>query len=901
MKATIANPYRRALMIGAAAIAFSPAMAWAQDANATDGQQTATAEPSVAGEIVVTGTLLRGAPPVGSAVIDVGRETLVSSGATTANELLGTIPQVTNLFNQAPNRRYGIALNQIQIARPNIRNISADNSSSASTLVLFDGHRVASAGVTQASIDPDLIPTGAIERVEVVTDGGSAIYGADAVGGVINFITRKRFDGVKVDARYGFADNYWTADANATLGKDWGTGSAYVSYTFTKNDALYGRDRDFIRNYDYVTNSFINTTCDAPNITAGGRTFTGTGSSFVPGTTFCDSSDNSSFMPDIERHGVLGSLHQELSDWLSVDVRTFYSQRETSSDGEQVALGVPITSGSFYYTQLPGAAGARQTASFSLAPALGVDLPASRSKISQWGANAEFTADLTENWQLRTLFNYSQSNSSSFLFAPNPTLLNAAGAGTTAATAINPYNIAATDPALLARILDNEQFAGQTKDELLNLRGIMEGRLFELPGGDVRLAVGYEYQRDNLQQRVSQNRPRGALANIPYGSYGRTVHAAFGEMQIPIFGENNATPGIYSFVISAQGRYDHYSDFGGTFNPKFGATYKPVEWIALRGNWSESFNAPTPLDQLGSRNNTISRFPFVAFPRPGDNVAAIPGAITVALQGSQPDLRPQTAKTWSVGFDLDPPFVPGLRASLSYYNVAFKNQLRTPSPNTTIFTNFPDNVQSSMTGISADALRQFATLAPNGSSVIEPIIGANTLVYEIVDFRTGNFGVLKTDGLDWAVNYRRDTGFGGIDAAVNGNYQLNRKTQVSPVAPVTDEMKFNTPDLLLQATLGADIGNLRAQVQWNHTAGFDVERSNTLPQDHVSSFDAINFFFKYDVNGQGMFKDLIFTLNVNNAFDEDAPLYKLRGANGFMNGAGFTVGREIILGVSKQF
>jgi iron complex outermembrane recepter protein len=152
-------------------------------------------------DIVVTGTLIRGSAPVGANSVALGIEAIRETGATTANDLLASVPQVSNYFNSVPNVDLGIAANQIQIARPNLRNISPNNASSSGTLILVDGHRIAAAGVSQASIDPDLIPTAAIERVEVVTEGGSATYGADAVAGVINFLSRRRYDGVEVTGR----------------------------------------------------------------------------------------------------------------------------------------------------------------------------------------------------------------------------------------------------------------------------------------------------------------------------------------------------------------------------------------------------------------------------------------------------------------------------------------------------------------------------------------------------------------------------------------------------------------------------------------------------------------------------------------------------------------------------
>ncbi len=98
-------------------------------------------------EIVVTGTLVRGAAPVGSSVITAGPEEVQSQGATTANELLATIPQVSNLFNNVPTSRLDVAANQIQVVRPNLRSLTGETGSSSSTLILFDGHRIAGVGV----------------------------------------------------------------------------------------------------------------------------------------------------------------------------------------------------------------------------------------------------------------------------------------------------------------------------------------------------------------------------------------------------------------------------------------------------------------------------------------------------------------------------------------------------------------------------------------------------------------------------------------------------------------------------------------------------------------------------------------------------------------------------------
>jgi iron complex outermembrane recepter protein len=393
-----------ALIAIAAFIAPAHAQAQSQDETAADPEGSTQVQSSqgmsvvrsaadqgvAADEIVVTGTILRGAPPVGSNLISVGEERIAATGATTSNELLATVPQVSNLFNNVPTARLGVAANQIQVVRPNLRNLAPETSSSASTLVLFDGHRIASVGVTQNAVDPDLIPPIAIERVEVVTDGGSATYGSDAVGGVINFITRKRFDGLKVQARYGFADNYYQVDAGAIVGKDWGSGSAFVAYNYQHNDALFGRDRDFIRDVDWLSPSLTprGRSCAPGNVQIGSNLFA------LPALTsttpnVCDPSDDTTTVPRSTRHGTIASLHQELADWLTVDARGFYGERRAtslspfrgsvtvngaSSPGFTIpgVITIPPSFRNFYYTPVPGQnPAANQTVFFTLAPLLG--------------------------------------------------------------------------------------------------------------------------------------------------------------------------------------------------------------------------------------------------------------------------------------------------------------------------------------------------------------------------------------------------------------------------------------------------------------------------------------------------------------------------------------------------
>jgi iron complex outermembrane receptor protein len=609
-------------------------------------------------------------------------------------------------------------------------------------------------------------------------------------------------------------------------------------------------------------------------------------------------------VPAAQRHAATISLHQELTSALTIDVRAFYGRRE-STGFSPLRGDATVTATNAFYRPVGSNPTSTQTVSFTLAPVLGNNAATSKTAFSEWGTNAELKAELSEKWEVRGLLNYSESSSRYNIVGLNQTLMSAAGSASNPNAAINFYNPAATPNLDVIRAMANSETAAEGRDRLFQAKAIVDGALFRLPGGDVRLAAGYEFLDDSFTQRVAPpNGVIGAVKNVAWTPYSRNVNSLFGEVQIPVFGEDNRTAGFYSLVLSASVRYDHFSDFGGTTNPKFAATYKPVSWLALRGNYSTSFNAPGVVDQLGSQRNLISFFPINAFIRPGD-VPTVVGSI--AVQGATLGLKPQTADIWSIGADIDPVFIPGLHASISYYTVKFKNLITVPTSNPAIFTNFPNNVIANPTGVSTAQLRAFEALAPNGPSVIEPLIAANRGVYELVNFLQGNYGTLKVRGIDFDVNYHHTTSFGGIDASVSGNYQIERTQQVGPGATPTSAIGLPAdlfaPRMTLQATLGADVGNFRSQLTLNHVSGSDVIRSAILPQDHVGAFDVFNLFFRYRVPGDSMLlKDLAFTLNVNNLFDTDPPVYKTAGfgGNGYPQGE-FTLGRLIMFGVTKEF
>ncbi|HEX4273360.1 MAG TPA: TonB-dependent receptor plug domain-containing protein, partial [Rhizomicrobium sp.] len=223
-----------AAIVAGASLFAAPAMAQA------DGTAVAPVE-----EVIVTGTSIRGAATVGSNLITVDPKTIEQSGATSAQQLLQTVSAISSA-NGPPQGE-----NAYSYYAPQIHDLAG--SASNSTLVIADGLRLPGGGQQgYVETDPNIIPTIAIERVEVLADGASSIYGSDAVAGVVNFITRKSYDGLQVNFQEGFANQY----NNTYLGALWGTHtndtSVMVAVGYTYDSRLAQSARSFTSMGDYT-------------------------------------------------------------------------------------------------------------------------------------------------------------------------------------------------------------------------------------------------------------------------------------------------------------------------------------------------------------------------------------------------------------------------------------------------------------------------------------------------------------------------------------------------------------------------------------------------------------------------------------------------------------------------
>ena len=233
-------------------------------------------------EIVVTGTHIRGGPSA-SPVMEIGREEIDRSGYTSLADLMLSVPQ---MFGGGINPATGINNSQVNLSFadnptgasvPNLRGLGP-----GSTLTLIDGHRMA-AGLPGGGADITSIPIDAIDRVEIVTDSASAIYGSDAVAGVVNIILKQNYEGAKTSLSYGYAPEGGGAQKRASqlFGTSWSSGSMMLSYDHMQEDAVDSRNRDFTA-AAATPNSLLPAT-KSNSVTLSVRQDVGTASMFIDG------------------------------------------------------------------------------------------------------------------------------------------------------------------------------------------------------------------------------------------------------------------------------------------------------------------------------------------------------------------------------------------------------------------------------------------------------------------------------------------------------------------------------------------------------------------------------------------------------------------------------------------
>ena len=830
-----------------------------------------TSPTGAAADIVVTGSRIRGIAPVGSNVIAIDAEKIAQEPVISTNDLLRRVPQVVSLgANRAGGNAQNGAANATRGAGINLRGLSTN-----ATLLLYDGRRFPPQGTQGQFTDPSVIPSIALGRVEVVADGASAIYGSDAVAGVVNFIFRKNFDGIEGRARYGFtAGNYQEGQLAAIGGKRWNGGWAMVAGEWSKNTELFGRDLDFYQDNNVYRGGrdLRVTTCNPGTVTVGTATYPipeggvtpATASRLVAGpANRCFYNGADAVIPNQIRTSIVAAASQEVTDRIRVFADGFWSRRHGDIlRFESTSIVVP-SSNPFYVappgttpplcaTSVGAPAGARcVTVGYSFFPEMGT--LSNPYHASSWNVAGGIEVKPFGDFRVTGYYAHGEADEvADRRLSLSSANLAAAARDANPATALNVFG-GPNNPATLAKIMDNLfVITGRTRLDVLNAQA--DGSLFELPGGQVRIAVGGEHRVEYTFTDLVTG--TAAVNSSVHDAGSRNVDALFGELFIPFFGPGNARPGLEQLSLSAALRHERYSDFGSTTNPKFGLTYRPFRGITLKGTYGTSFRAPTFTEV-----STIAGGAGLYFDQ---NQPGLNGPITgIGIAGGNPNLKPETARTWSASVELAPPQIRGLVASLSYFRINYADQIIALRNTPGLLTN---PIYASFVQFNPSAA-QVAALVNSGLPINSAI--TQSAVMFIADGRRQNLGTSLLRGLDYTLNYEWRWGELKLDAGLQGTYFTKFKAETVRGAGFVDVVNtIGFPQRFrVQADAGFDYRKLRGRVTLNHLGGY---LNNTvpapLPAQHVRDYDTVDVSLGYELTPH-----IILSADVRNLLNERPP------------------------------
>lgn len=888
------NHRKRSLNIACSTVALicaaAAAPAWAQSTTAGqagDEQAPAGAQADqIEAEetVIVTGTNISGVKPVGNVATVLTREDAVKAGYSTPAELLRTLPQ-----NRPSEYEFdgGSSTTSLQNAGGqstiDLRGLGGSGGRS-STLLLIDGRRVVQFGTNQSGTEANQVPLAAIERIEVIADGASAVYGADAVAGVINYIIRKDYEGAEISFRGNNQLGGFEYGIDGTVGTKWrsglGDGNLLVAYSYTHRDPYVAGKNPYLRqdarpvggldgrlggngaSVGFIPNIVVEDPSRATIPAALQFAYYGLPAGANVGLTAAQlrvndpNVDDFSYFRDyvgkLERHQVALYFNQQLGESVEVYVQGNYLNRETTTrvpdTGIRVALrqflrsptgAVTATPNPYYITGVPGvAAGGDLTVQYATLK--------DRGPRSQYGSDESYNitggvrVDLMGDWKAEAYYTYGRNKGCNYCIAEGyinqQALQYQIDLG-----AINPLSSLPLSQAQLASFTGSQtQFGHNSIDDAV-IR--VNGSLFELPAGAVKMAFGGErLKQSNYNVNTSVAGTANTVTtyfNKANSLYRRTVWSGFGELYVPIVGEEMGVPLIKSLTVNAAVRHDDYSDVGKTTNPKFGATWDVADFLSIYGSWGTSYVAPSLTDKNPSAYVSAYLPPALLQPYNAAGATAaerlarvdtrfspvpfapealcnniIPGQCVVPnmgiIFGSNPDLQPQTADQWTLGATLKPGN--GFRINVNYFNIDYKNKIVFPQ-------SIPEFVAGKVPGSTPPTYRGYegqfiainnpATCSNTDLSTADPFLqdllsrpiyiagsGVGALggfpnycsLRGIVDSRLTNLARTRTDGLDIDVSWTGTAGEVALNANVSANVILNNDEIVAEGQPEVDRL-----------------------------------------------------------------------------------------------------------------
>jgi len=613
-------------------------------------------------KVDVTGSNIKRVEGEGALPVEIiTREEIQRTGARTVNELLRYIPTI-DIYDQgeiASNSPSGSGTTTIRM-----RGLAETN-----TLVLLNGRRLPVNALYDASgaggaVDVNMIPISAIERVEILKDGGSAIYGADAVAGVVNFITRKDFQGVEVTGRYGISTHGDGEEKGASLAAGLGNFdkdgyNVLFSFDYLKRDPIYRKDRDISSSADFrrfggpdARSSFAPQGNFAdPNT---GAILGGSVQPCPPGLVSgnpprCRYDFNSSILTaynGADRYAGMLVGNVKINNDLKAFAQLSYAHAKDDFEAHPAPdyFDYPAGSGLIAGRFLQGGPRITDRTSELIDGTVGVE-----------GTTKWFDWDVAYNHGESKVTNKDRNYYQADLFSA------ATGSG-----AIDP-TVNTNDPAFVESLKVSPVREGKSKIDAVDAR--MRGTsTWSLPGGNIGWAFGGSWWKESLVDTPDPLTQAGNVAgSIQQAAVdaNRNAYAVFGEVSVPI---------IKTVELQGALRYDHYSTDSAT-SPKIGVYWTPLKELAFRASYTESFRMPSLKQLYGAQEQGATDFatPEECIILGFDPSCDVPG---FQVSGANPNLKAEKGKTWNVGVvtDLGP-----FSASLDWWRIDVDDQITQPT------------------------------------------------------------------------------------------------------------------------------------------------------------------------------------------------------------------------------
>jgi iron complex outermembrane receptor protein len=747
------------------------------------------------------------------------------------------------------------------------------------TLVLLNGRRVANHAFDSGSADLNAIPLAAIDRIEVLRDGASAIYGTDAIGGVINFILRRDFQGIEVSAE-SQAPQGAGGDVNrATLAAGFGS---LTKDRFNVLATVDWRDQKVV---EAAARPFAATGIINGDITGGtsGSSFPGDIDGFEPTLPTCappSSIPNEAgtacrydFTRDIDIVPANDQLTMLLRGAFALPGDHVISAEYLRAENNVTTRVAPQPSSHFISGTSPfRPAGSPPPRQVGTNPVLG--------NVANWrqvaaGKRTSTSETTTERWVLeangafagfdyRAAFGNSKNKSTEG--TADGYTLNSIIANGVANGIINPFGAqtAAGQALINSAKANGATTVGEGDVDFFDFR--LNRDLFQMQHGTVAGAFGLEFRKEKYgfeATDLTAQLPSLGVDPDSDTSGDRDVKAAFFEFNLPI---------LKNLEMTFAGRFDDYSDFGNTFNPKIGVRYQPIREVLLRGSWNTGFRAPTMYDIYQPASLTFTSDPYddpVLCPGgvavPGASAGVVCGQQVLQRQGGPvgagrpvASLQPEESETYTIGVVFEP--VAGVTLGIDYWNIKLEKQINGLAEQA-IFGN-AGKYASRFVRCSQISAAQRATIdACLNFPAFDPIA--------FIDTPTENLGDLNTNGVDVSFNWRiGTTPYGAWSIGLDGTY--------------VDKYEYQREiggEFVQNAGVYADASPVFrwqhvAQVNWsagNWAANVtNLYRSGYVDQD--PQFSVRNYqLWDTSVTWTGV-KNLGLTFGIKNLLDEDPPV-----------------------------